>query len=1095
MSKKLLISLAVLGLTMVAMPLNSLAAEKDQDGIHMTILSDKETYQAGEKPEIRISLTNGNSYAVDNVNLESALPEGFNFEDEKEAVQKIGTLQPEQTKEVTFSIVADTVQDIESEEDKEESHSSDLEKQEDSTNKKNQENKTVKEEIKEKVATGDHSNMGLYVGLLAICCVIIIVVLIRKKRTNRFLAVLLCIGVGSTVFRGMIVEAVGEVAHRQMFLSVFLTYNNEEYEIATELSYEKQISSVSKVDSNAEKFADIIFDKKGRETVSIEAEDKTLPVTEVSVDYVLKEGTGIVTVENITRSSYLSTAAGAASAPIDINVYEDAIENAVITFSYDESRLGDIDENDLKIAWYDEENAQVVLLDESVVNVEENTISVSTNHFSQYIVIDSNEWYEKWSIEQLVIRDSEGTETPYYNVIFALDGSGSMQGDKEQLCEEATLAFIRQLKENDKISVMSFDDTANVYIENTTLSDVSMQEIEDKVREIRSNGSTNYEEGLNTALSLIVAGREAEDVEETKSRQSLLIFLSDGEPTSECSEKTLSQLRYLAETAGCRAVAIGLGDRVDARYLEEIATAGQGEYFYVNDVSQLEQVFNTINGWYVGATVDTDGDGIPDIVETTGMRSQFGEFFRTDPHNPDTDGDGISDGVEMGTFIYRENGGSYFEISSSPTIPTNQSDQSKLVVEKIEVRLVSPDNGTINKLSFEELYGLFEKYQAVLVGEARLLDIAPDNLSETRYQDAQPVVDFHFHAECANPSTIHKELDPVKVGKKFSCVATTKCQDNVLDCGEDHNDVTFTVNNNNGTVETNGAEKVSMNVKEVWKEVLEEKISNLKSEFNNVRNKMTEQTTTFFNQAQMAKQNAESKVITKIEEKVKNCLGIPATVPDDIRNGFLQCFYDYISEDLVTNIKSYKNVKTSADLVNKVFDEVKTSNKTLEFKTPRNIPCSFTYNAIGAWGATYFSGTLTNMKTNESYTIGGTQIESEKIQSEMKYLKEFADTKIEEAKKAVIDDMENLLQVKKLKSFLKGAIKDKVFDTFSDYSPMLSKKAEKLYDQTEKFEELVNEYKKIVDIDFSDTDYDELTKKIVKYTESVDKWYDIVTEF
>lgn len=398
-------------------------------------------------------------------------------------------------------------------------------------------------------------------------------------------------------------------------------------------------------------------------------------------------------------------------------------------------------------------------------------------------------------------------------------------------------------------------------------------------------------------------------------------------------------------------------------------------------------------------------------------------------------------------------------------------------------------------MSFEELYGLFEKYQAVLVGEARLLDIAPDNLSETRYQDAQPVVDFHFHAECANPSTIHKELDPVKVGKKFSCVATTKCQDNVLDCGEDHNDVTFTVNNNNGTVETNGAEKVSMNVKEVWKEVLEEKISNLKSEFNNVRNKMTEQTTTFFNQAQMAKQNAESKVITKIEEKVKNCLGIPATVPDDIRNGFLQCFYDYISEDLVTNIKSYKNVKTSADLVNKVFDEVKTSNKTLEFKTPRNIPCSFTYNAIGAWGATYFSGTLTNMKTNESYTIGGTQIESEKIQSEMKYLKEFADTKIEEAKKAVIDDMENLLQVKKLKSFLKGAIKDKVFDTFSDYSPMLSKKAEKLYDQTEKFEELVNEYKKIVDIDFSDTDYDELTKKIVKYTESVDKWYDIVTEF
>lgn len=47
------------------------------------------------------------------------------------------------------------------------------------------------------------------------------------------------------------------------------------------------------------------------------------------------------------------------------------------------------------------------------------------------------------------------------------------------------------------------------------------------------------------------------------------------------------------------------------------------------------------------STVDSDDDGIPDIIETAGMVTKNGRILYTDPDNPDTDGDGVSDGSEM----------------------------------------------------------------------------------------------------------------------------------------------------------------------------------------------------------------------------------------------------------------------------------------------------------------------------------------------------------------------------------------------------------------------------------------------------------------
>ncbi|MCR5123042.1 MAG: hypothetical protein K6B74_11550 [Ruminococcus sp.] len=114
---------------------------------------------------------------------------------------------------------------------------------------------------------------------------------------------------------------------------------------------------------------------------------------------------------------------------------------------------------------------------------------------------------------------------------------------------------------------------------------------------------------------------------------------------------------------------MGLGSDVKKSYLQEMAEAGNGKYFFISNASEVADVFDEVNGMFIGSSKDTDKDGIPDIVERTGMRNQYGEIIKSDPNSPDSDGDEILDGVEMGEFVQKDDGKSYFRMTSDPKTP------------------------------------------------------------------------------------------------------------------------------------------------------------------------------------------------------------------------------------------------------------------------------------------------------------------------------------------------------------------------------------------------------------------------------------------
>ena len=64
-----------------------------------------------------------------------------------------------------------------------------------------------------------------------------------------------------------------------------------------------------------------------------------------------------------------SEVVGLVGVPVEIHSMT-TFDEAVITFAYDREKLGEAKEDNLCVMWYDEENMQYVLLEDSVIDKE-----------------------------------------------------------------------------------------------------------------------------------------------------------------------------------------------------------------------------------------------------------------------------------------------------------------------------------------------------------------------------------------------------------------------------------------------------------------------------------------------------------------------------------------------------------------------------------------------------------------------------------------------------------------------------------------------------------------------------------------------------
>ncbi len=240
---------------------------------------------------------------------------------------------------------------------------------------------------------------------------------------------------------------------------------------------------------------------------------------------------------------------------------------------------------------------------------------------------------------------------------------------------------------------------------------------------------------------------------------------------------------------------------------------------------------------------------------------------------------------------------------------------------------------------------------------------------------------------------------------------------------------------------------------------------------------------------------------TKAREDVKNIIGKQIARPVSLTKGllpeaaykeFLNYYYQVIDGVVEFNLSSYADVKSSADLVNKITGELVDKDGKFTFQVgTKSYTC--VYKKVGALGVSLMGGKVVDDQTKTEYLWLSMAVSNKNIKTEVDRLKQTADMKLQEAEKACFLAAGKAIGVDSLQTFLEKVTKGKTFKMIEAYSPELADYVKKMMDVVVKFQEVKSSYESLTSIDISKTDEDEILRKLNQFESSLVEWQRAVT--
>ncbi len=166
------------------------------------------------------------------------------------------------------------------------------------------------------------------------------------------------------------------------------------------------------------------------------------------------------------------------------------------------------------------------------------------------------------------IGDLGGKSMPK-DIIFVLDKSGSMSGEKIAQLKDAFSEIIGQLPEQDNFNIILFDSAITVYRDELLpASEGNKADAVSYINSIEAGGSTNINDAMITALNMF---------ETSETRVPIIVMLTDGLPTSGITNTMAIRQNVLNNnTAGVSIFCLGFGFDVDFDFLKAMALENGG---------------------------------------------------------------------------------------------------------------------------------------------------------------------------------------------------------------------------------------------------------------------------------------------------------------------------------------------------------------------------------------------------------------------------------------------------------------------------------------------------------------------------------------
>ena len=173
----------------------------------------------------------------------------------------------------------------------------------------------------------------------------------------------------------------------------------------------------------------------------------------------------------------------------------------------------------------------------SSITITSQNTSYENKEPGSWQVEKSGKWIEKGIAEvKFNVSSVLMSEDPDIDIIFVLDISGSMKGEKLERVKQDTIELLESLLSNgeNRAALITFDTESQIVSGLTNDKDLLTQE----VNNILATGTTNYYQALVNVDTIL------KDYEKEENREMIVLFLTDGYP-NEDTPNQIAQYRYL----------------------------------------------------------------------------------------------------------------------------------------------------------------------------------------------------------------------------------------------------------------------------------------------------------------------------------------------------------------------------------------------------------------------------------------------------------------------------------------------------------------------------------------------------------------------